>query len=214
LQKRAPFYRQLTTREDRQINIANRILLVDDDDNFRRAARLVLENQGFEVFEARNGSEAIGTFKTCRPDLAILDMKMPGLNGIETIKELKLINSCIPAIILTAYGTIPDAVEAVRYGAVDFIQKTAPFDDLVDMAKKILVSSRKGSLSPREIQILFWVKEGKSNHEIGKILNIAESTVKVHLKNSYHKLDVTNRAQAIHAAISQGIIQPDKPAQK
>ncbi|MGD0283334.1 MAG: LuxR C-terminal-related transcriptional regulator, partial [Dissulfurispiraceae bacterium] len=106
--------------------------------------------------------------------------------------------------------TIPDAVKAVIGGALNFIQKNAPYENLVVLAKKAIDNSCKGVLSPREIEILCRVKEGKNNQEIGKLLNIAESTVKIHLKHSYRKLQVTNRAQAVHAAISQGIIQPDK----
>jgi len=190
--------------------MVNNILIVDDDDDFRRAARLVFEVEGFKVLEARNGFEAIASFKAMAPDLAVVDMKMPGMNGIDTIKELKLINSSVPLIILTAYGTIPDAVKAVHGGALDFIQKTAPYDELVALVKKAIDNSCKGVLSPREIEILCWVKEGKSNQEIGKLLNISESTVKAHLKHAYKKLDVTNRAQAMNAAISQGILQPGK----
>lgn len=188
----------------------NSILIADDDDDFRRAARLVFELEGFKVLEARNGFEAIAFFKKSTPDLAIVDMKMPGINGFDTIEELKLINSSVPIIILTAYGTIPDAVKAVHGGALDFIQKTAPYDELVSLIRKAIDNSCKGVLSPREIEILCLVKEGKSNREIGKLLNISESTVKAHLKHSYKKLHVTNRAQAIHAAVSQGIIQPQR----
>ncbi len=188
----------------------NSILIVDDDDDFRRAARLVFEHEGFKVLEARNGSEAMTSFKEYAPDLAIVDMKMPGMNGIETIKELKLINSSVPIIMLTAYGTIPDAVKAVHGGALYFIQKTAPYDILVELITKAIENSCKGVLSPREIEILRWVKEGKNNQEIGELLNISESTVKAHLKHSYKKLNVSNRAQAMNAAISLGIIQPDK----
>ncbi|HXW68474.1 MAG TPA: response regulator transcription factor [Dissulfurispiraceae bacterium] len=190
--------------------MVNSILIVDDNDDFRRAAKLVFEVEGFKVLEAKNGFEAIASFKAMAPDLAVVDMKMPGINGIDTIKELKLINSSVPVIILTAYGSIPDAVKAVHGGALDFIQKTAPYDELVALVKKAMDNSCKGVLSPREIEILCWVKEGKSNQEIGQLLNISESTVKAHLKHAYKKLDVTNRAQAMHAAISQGILQPVK----
>ncbi|MBF0559061.1 MAG: helix-turn-helix transcriptional regulator, partial [Nitrospirae bacterium] len=90
------------------------------------------------------------------------------------------------------------------------IQKSAPFDKLLDVVRETLESSYKGNLSDREIEIIYWVKEGKSNQEIGEILNITESTVKAHLKHLYKKLKASNRAQAIHAAISLGVIQTDK----
>ena len=188
----------------------NNILLVDDDDDFRMAARLVFEVEGFKVLEAGNGSEAIASFKTHVPDLVIIDMKMPGISGIDTIRELKHINGNVPVIILTAFGTIPDAVKAMQDGVINFIQKTAPFDNVLDVVREAIERSRKGNLSDREIEIINWVKDGKSNHEIGIALNITESTVKAHLKHLYHKLNVVNRAQAIHAAISLGIIQADK----
>src|SRR5271157_2503065 len=116
--------------------MVNSILIADDDDDFRRAARLVFELEGFKVLEASNGFEAIAFFKKSTPDLAIVDMKMPGINGFDTIEELKLINSSVPIIILTAFGTIPDAVKAVHGGALDFIQKTAPYDELVSLIRK------------------------------------------------------------------------------
>lgn len=188
----------------------NSILIVDDDSDFRRAAKLVFEMEGFDVLEACSGDEAIKTFKAHTPDLAIVDMKMPGISGIDTVRELSQINTNVPIIILTAYGTIPDAVKALQYGAINFIQKSVPFDKLLCVAKETIEASYKGSLSDREIEILYWVKEGKSNQEIGDILKISESTVKSHLKNLYKKLDVCNRAQAIHAAISVGAIKPDK----
>jgi len=190
--------------------IMHSILLVDDDDDFRRAARLVFQLEGFKVLEAKNGFEAIDSFTEFIPDLVIVDMKIPGINGIDTVKALKHINSSVPIIMLTAYGTIPDAVKAVHGGALDFIQKTAPYDELVELIKKAIENSCKGVLSPREVEILRWVKEGKNNQEIGELLNISESTVKAHLKHSYKKLHVTNRAQAMNTAISLGIIQPDK----
>lgn len=186
------------------------ILIVDDDNDFRRSLKLVFEMEGYEVLEACNGADAIDSFKAQDPDLVIMDMNMPGMNGIATIKELKHIDPSVPMVILTAYGTIPDAVRAMQDGAINFKQKTDTIEDLIAVVQEAIKSSYKGNLSAREIEILFWLTEGKSNQDIGDILNIAESTVKAHVKHLYKKLDVSSRVQAMQAAIKMGIIKPDK----
>ena len=188
----------------------NTILIVDDDEDFRRAARLVFEIEGFEVMEASNGAEAIADFKAHAPDLVVVDLRMPGMNGIDTLKELKHINESVPMIILTAYGTIPETVRAMQYGAVNFIEKTSPFNKLVELIKESIETSYKGNLSPREIEILGWVNKGKSNQEIGDNLHITESTVKAHLKHVYKKLNIASRTEAVHVAMRLGIIRSDK----
>jgi len=181
-----------------------RILIVDDDQDFRRAIRAALNFNGFKLLEAKDSFEAIALFKTYPVDAVIMDMKMPRGDGIEATRELKQSKTNVPVIILSAYGTIPDAVRAMQNGATDFLQKPPDYEKLALLLKQLCTNSYK--LTLREREILSWIKEGKTNSEISMILNISESTVKTHLKNLFAKLDVVTRAQAIHVAMTEGLL--------
>ena len=104
----------------------NRILVIDDEKNMRWAVRNALVKEGFEIFEASNGQEGLDNLKDIDPDLVLLDIRMPVMDGIETLTEIKKDNKDIPVIILTAHGTMDMAIEALKLGALDFISK--PFE--------------------------------------------------------------------------------------
>ncbi len=126
-----------------------KILIVDDDDISRNALREVFECEQFEVIEACGGHEAVDLLKKAVPDVAILDMRMPDINGIETLKELKIINGSLPIIMLTGYATIADAVKAVQYGAFDFVEKPPDYDKLIALVNKAIETNSGGNgLSP------------------------------------------------------------------
>lgn len=188
-----------------------KVLIVDDEDYFRGVLIDILTGENFETVGASNGVEAVEIFQKMSFDVVLLDLKMPSMDGIETMQQLKKINPCIPVIILTAFGDIPAAVEAVKNGADDFITKPPEFDKLVTVLKKsagIYQMKKKDTpvLSARENEILKWLKEGKSSNDIGQILDITINTVNFHLKNIYKKLNVVNRTQAVSEALRMGII--------
>ncbi|MHB8882871.1 MAG: sigma-54-dependent transcriptional regulator [Thermodesulfovibrionales bacterium] len=114
----------------------DKILIVDDDDDLRRIVRDVLQDEGFSVTEAEDGVAAIREFGRQIPDVVLLDLNMPRMNGIETIRELKKIDSTVPVIIVTAYGDVPTAVEALKSGAYDFTLKPPEFERLITTIKK------------------------------------------------------------------------------
>ena len=114
----------------------NRILIVDDDDMVRLAVSENLKDNGFITVEAATGQEAIDIFQREKPASVILDLKMPGMDGLATMRELKKINPAIPVIINTAYGDVPTAVEAIKLGAYDFILKPHDFDRLMLTLKR------------------------------------------------------------------------------
>lgn len=116
----------------------DRVLIVDDDDLVRRAFIENLRDGGFSSLEASNGLEAIEIFKENSPASVFLDLKMPGMGGMETLQELKKINSKVPVIIVTAHGDIPVAVEAIKLGAYDFIVKPPDFDKLLLIARRAI----------------------------------------------------------------------------
>src|SRR3990172_7138351 len=104
------------------------VLIVDDDGDLRAIVRDVLKEDGFRVSEAQDGLEAIKSFRKEAPDCVLLDLNMPYMNGIETMKELKKMNGNVPVIMLTAFGDVPTAVEAIKAGAYDFTIKPPEFD--------------------------------------------------------------------------------------
>ncbi len=114
---------------------AIRLLLVDDEADFRRATRRILERRGFSVEEAASGDEAIASVRRERPDVVVLDLKMPGLSGIETLRRIREIHEALPVIILTGHGSFQDALAGIRMEIVDFLQKPVDIDLL---GKRIL----------------------------------------------------------------------------
>lgn len=192
-----------------------RILIVDDEDDFRNIVKDILTDEGFKTAEASDGLDAIRIFGNNSFDAVLLDLRMPGMDGIQTLRELKKIDSRIPVIILTAFGDIPTAVQAVKQGAYDFITKPPEFDKLITIIRRVIEVPRPGTkslkmkfpvLSGREKEILKWLKEGKSSWDISRILRISRNTVNFHIKNLFRKLDVVNRTQAVSEALRRGII--------
>src|SRR5512135_1396089 len=119
-----------------------RILVVDDDNDLRAVIRDVLKEEGFATSEAEDGVSAVKQFKKDRPDAVLLDLNMPYMNGIDTMHEIRRIGPDVPVIILTGYGDIPTAVDAVKNGVYDFLIKPPEFDRLVFTLRKALEKSR------------------------------------------------------------------------
>ena len=119
-----------------------KVLIVDDDNDLRAVVGDMLKEEGFEVSEAKDGVTALGAIKKNMPDAVLLDLKMPGLDGIEVMQEIRKIDPRIPVIIMTAHGDIPTAVEAIQKGAYDFTIKPPDFDKLI-IALRRAVERRK-----------------------------------------------------------------------
>ena len=192
-----------------------RILIVDDEEDFRAIVKEILIDEEFSAAEASNGLNAIEIFKNNSFDAVLLDLRMPQMDGIKTMQKLKKIDPHIPIIILTAFGDIPTAVEAVKQGAYDFITKPPEFDKLISIIKRAvemwrpkMEAMKRGSpvLTNREKEVLKWLKEGKRSWDISRILHISRNTVNFHIKNLLEKLNVVNRTQAVSEAMRQGII--------
>jgi two-component system nitrogen regulation response regulator NtrX len=100
-----------------------RILVVDDEAEIRRSVRMILEYEGYDVQEASSGPEALALVEREPPDLMFLDIKMGGLDGLETLQRIRQINEALPVVIISGHGTVSTAVEATKLGAFDFIEK-------------------------------------------------------------------------------------------
>ncbi len=115
-----------------------RVLIVDDDDNLRWVTKTQLEDAGYSVAEAADGNSAIATLNGEHADLIITDLKMPGMSGVELLRKIKALDPGIPVLVITAFGTIQSAVEAVRAGAYDYITKPLDHDELLLAVQRAL----------------------------------------------------------------------------
>ena len=195
---------------------AKKILIVDDDKMMLESFREVLRSNGFNTMEALSGQIAIELFHQCTPDVVILDLNMPDMDGIETMQRLREITPGIPIIILTGYGDIPTAVEAMKCGANNFVQKSGDFDDLMTVIENIIENNLKKlpflPLSPRQAEVLKLTANGKSSSEIAAMLDLSEDTVNFHINKARRKLTATNKAHAVAKAIQLGLIEPEQNA--
>jgi len=115
-----------------------KLLLVDDEDEFRRATSRTLERRGFAVAEAADGKQALAAIKRERPDIVVLDLKMPGMSGIETLQEIRKIESSLPVIILTGHGDYDAAMAGIKLEIVDFLQKPVDVEQLGERIRSLL----------------------------------------------------------------------------
>jgi DNA-binding NarL/FixJ family response regulator len=201
-----------------------RILTVDDHPLLREgiAAILGLQSDMQLVGEAEDGAQAIKIFRELRPDVTLMDLQMPILNGVETIARIRKDFPDAKIIVLTTYAGDVQALRAMRAGAAGYLLKGALRRDLLDtiravhggrrylspeIAQQIALHSSEDSLSEREIGVLRLVAMGKANKEIAGELSVSEDTVKAHLKSIFAKLNVGDRTQAVTLALKRGIIE-------
>lgn len=174
------------------------------------------------VAEASNGREAVDLWKQHRPDVSLLDLRMPELDGVGAIKEIRELNPDAHIIVLTTFDGDEDIYRAIKAGAKGYLLKDSAREALMECIRKVhagetcipatlaaKLAERVGgqTLSAREIEVLQRVATGKSNKEIGTELFISEGTVKTHVKSIFTKLDVVSRTEAIATATRRGLIQ-------
>ncbi|HVU35123.1 MAG TPA: response regulator transcription factor [Opitutaceae bacterium] len=200
-----------------------RILLVDDHIVMRMGLVLATSTEpDMEVIaEADNGVEAIEAFRLHRPDVVVLDLRMPKQNGIETIRILREQFEDSRVLVFSNYAGGDEVYEALKAGASGFVVKEMALERLLEAIRQVYrgeryippeISARMNGmvlsqLSARELDVLRLVAKGLSNKEIGTSLHVAEGTVKVHVKSILSKLAVSDRTQAIVSAVKRGIIQ-------
>jgi DNA-binding NarL/FixJ family response regulator len=181
------------------------------------------------VGEAGSGAEARELVARSRPDVAIVDIRLPDVNGLELAKEIRGENDQMGIVVLTMYSGDEHLFGALEAGASAFVAKDAPAEDIVAAARHASVSPRAFTasdlaeamkrrlepsgprLSPREMDVLTRLAEGLSVAQIAGQLSISESTTKTHISKIYDKLGATNRAQALMTALRMGIIKQETP---
>jgi DNA-binding NarL/FixJ family response regulator len=211
-----------------------RILLVDDHDLFRAGLRNLLSEQGVEVAgEASTGAEALRMVREVAPEVVVMDLNMPGISGVEAIRQISMIAPLTRVVVLTISDADDDVIDAIVAGACGYVLKDASIEQVVAgirsaaageslispaIATKLLqrvratASSRReaelieSALSEREIQVLKLVANGKDNAGIAAELHISPKTVKNHISNILMKLQIENRIQAAVYAVRSGLV--------
>jgi len=174
------------------------------------------------VAAASNGREAVDLWLTNRPDVTLLDLRMPILDGVGAIQEIRQREFSARVIVLTTFDTDADLSKAIKAGAKGYLLKDAPREELLTCIRRVhsgetvitptLVTKLTASLTAepvtdRELEVLAQLARGSSNKEISATLNISESTVKSHLRSIFTKLNVLSRTEAIATASRQGLVK-------
>jgi len=204
-------------------NPAIRILTVDDHPLLRDGIAAVLESQPDMtlVGQACNGREAIADFRRLRPDITLMDLRMPDISGIEAITAIRAEFSNARIIVLTTYAGDAQAAAALRAGAQGYLLKNLVRKELLETIRAVHAGKRRvlpeiateiaehvadDVLTDREIQVLRRVAAGKPNKLIAVELDISEGTVKTHMKSILPKLDASDRTHAVMIALKRGIL--------
>jgi DNA-binding NarL/FixJ family response regulator len=203
-----------------------RLLLVDDHPVVRGGLRGMFAGEpGFEVVgEAENGADAIAQAGTLRPDVVLMDLRMPEMGGVEAIRRLRESAPTVRVLVLTTYDTDNDVLPAIEAGAIGYLLKDAPREELMravrvafqgdavlapSVARRLIGQVRaptQEALSERELDVLRLIAAGASNRDAAAKLFISESTVKTHLLHIYEKLGVQDRAAAVAEAYKRHLL--------
>ena len=206
-----------------------RLLLADDHQLVREGFRALLQMHGFEVIaEAADGFAAVKLARECQPDVAIVDLSMPLLNGIEAVREIASVSPRTRTIVLTIYTEDHYVMEALRAGAAGYLLKSRAAKDLVEAIRQVTAGgvylgsevsdaivrnyqkqihvTPDPNLSSRERQVLALIAQGKSTREVAGVLGISPKTASVHRANLMKKLDVHETAGLVRYAIRIGMV--------
>ncbi len=201
-----------------------RVLLVDDHALLRTGVANIINQEPdlHVVAEAGNGIEAISAYEQHHPDVTLLDLRMPEMEGVEVVRQIRERDPRARVIILTTYDTDDEISQALKAGAKAYVLKDIAADDLVGCIRDVLAGKTylapaaaaklaegvtRVQLTPREMATLRLLADGKANKEIANELDISERTVKTHLAHLFEKLGVTSRTEAIKVATRRGLVR-------
>jgi len=192
------------------------VFIVDDDPGVTDAMRLLLRSVGLPAEVFHSASEFLEAFDPDRPGCLVLDVRMPGMSGLDLQTHLQEHGVTLPIIFVTAHGDVPMAVEAVKAGAVDFVQKPFRDQDLIDKIHQALeldartrseagrrkeIQDRMETLTPRETEVMQLVVEGKANKNIARSLGISQRTVEIHRSRVMEKMKVRSVSKLVQLAL-------------
>lgn len=206
---------------------AHTVLVVDDHPLVRTGVvKIIAHEPDLEVVaEAANGVEAVDAYAKHRPDVTLLDLRMPVLEGVEAVRQIRELDPQAKVIVLTTYDTDEDITRALKAGAKAYALKDISAEELVACihdvingktylapaaAAKLAEGMARMQVTPRELSTLRLMADGKSNKEIANALGISERTVKSHLGHLFEKLGVTSRTEAVKVATRRGLVRLDQ----
>jgi DNA-binding NarL/FixJ family response regulator len=214
-----------------------RVVVVDDQQLIREGLTTLLEaTEGIEpVASASDGEEAIAICARHRPDVVLMDLRMPILDGVEATRRIRLAQPDVEVVVLTTYADEASVLDALDAGALGYLTKDAGIAEITraihaaaahqallasDVQRQLLLAARAGragsredtaelpdNLTPREAQVLARIAEGLSNREIAAALVVSETTVKTHINHLFAKIGARDRSQAVHYAYAHDLVR-------
>ena len=188
------------------------VIVVDDDSGVRNAMRILLKTVGLDSIQFGSAQEFLAAYQPAQPGCLVLDIRMPGMSGLELQQQLNLRGAVIPVIFMTGHGDIPMAVEAMQHGAFDFLQKPFRDQDLLDRIQRAIVKDAElrqslgeharikthlESLTPREREVLDLMTQGKQNKSIAQDLGVSPRTVEIHRARVMEKMNAQSVAELV-----------------
>jgi FixJ family two-component response regulator len=195
------------------------VFVVDDDEGVRSALALLLKSMGQPAATYASAADFLADYDAERPGCALLDVRMPGMSGLELQDELNRRGVVLPVIFITGHGDVPMAVEAMQRGAFDFLQKPFGDDDLAERIRRALardrelraaigeksqIRARLARLTPRERQVLELVAAGKPNKVMAAELGVSQRTVEIHRAHVMKKMGASSLAQLVRMRLVAG----------
>jgi two-component system, LuxR family, response regulator FixJ len=195
------------------------VFIVDDDAAVRDSLRLLVKSVGQTAAVFVSAQEFLASYDPRQPGCLLLDVRMPGMSGLELQQQLNLRGAVLPVIFITGHGDIPMAVEAMQHGAFDFLQKPFRDQDLIDRIQRALerdrenrtalgertrIRERLDSLTPREREVLTMVTSGKANKVMAADLGLSQRTVEIHRARVMEKMGASSVAQLVRMVLDLG----------
>jgi FixJ family two-component response regulator len=195
------------------------VFVVDDDEGIRSALKILLTSAGYAVDLFASAREFLARYETSRPGCLLLDVRMPAMTGLELQEELATSGAFLPVIFVTGHADVPIAVQAMRRGAFDFLQKPFTQHDLLDRVARALkadaearaeltrtdeIRRREATLTPREKQVMAAIVSGHANKVIALDLNLSERTVEIHRARVMRKMNARSVAHLVRMVLEIG----------
>jgi RNA polymerase sigma factor (sigma-70 family) len=199
------------------------VFVIDDDDAVRAAVRLLLKSVGLPVTVFSSAQEFLPKYHPDQPGCLVVDVRMPGMSGLELQQQLNLRGATIPVIFITGHGDIPMAVEAIQHGAFDFLPKPFRDQDLIDRVQRALekdagsrreharsdvIRQRLDSLTPREREVLDLMVTGKPNKIMAADLGVSQRTIEIHRSRVMEKMQADSVAQLVRMTMDLSSANP------
>jgi FixJ family two-component response regulator len=200
------------------------VFIVDDDEAVRGALRLLIRSVGLQARAFGSAQEFLDGYDPRQAGCLVLDVRMPGISGLELQQELNQRGATIPVVFITGHGDVPMAVEAMQQGAFDFLQKPFRDQDLLDRVQRALtrdaesraslaaraqIRERLASLTPREVEVMRLVTRGKANKVIGAELGVSQRTVEIHRAHVMEKMQAASLAELVRMVLDSEEAAPN-----